>query len=169
MLLLFPLLTLLFSRRPNPNTYIYIYTTTPRYFVVVAVLSFSLVCSFQSALVFYSLCVQFVRIFLHFIPPKKGLKEYYTHGRRQRQQRVALRTTDTRHQNRNYTNKNKKKMAKGATKAGAVLVRLVSTLDTGFFYVKRKNPKKMPNALEFRKYDPRARKHCLFVESKKQK
>ena len=46
---------------------------TPRYFVVVAVLSFSLVCSFQSALVFYSLCVQFVRIFLHFIPPKKGL------------------------------------------------------------------------------------------------
>jgi large subunit ribosomal protein L33 len=57
-------------------------------------------------------------------------------------------------------------MAKGATKAGAILVRLVSTLETGFFYVKRKNPKKMPNKLEFRKYDPRARKHCLFVESK---
>ena len=57
-------------------------------------------------------------------------------------------------------------MAKGATKAGAILVRLVSTLDTGFFYAKRKNPKKMPNKLEFRQYDPRARKHCLFVESK---
>ena len=57
-------------------------------------------------------------------------------------------------------------MAKGATKAGAVLVRLVSTLDTGFFYVKRKNPKKIPHKLEFRKYDAKARKHCLFVVSK---
>jgi len=63
-----------------------------------------------------------------------------------------------------YTRENK--MAKGATKAGAVLVRLVSTLDTGFFYVKRKNPKKIPHKLEFRKYDAKARKHCLFVESK---
>ena len=65
-----------------------------------------------------------------------------------------------------YSYTRKQKMAKGATKAGAVLVRLVSTLDTGFFYVKRKNPKKIPHKLEFRKYDAKARKHCLFVESK---
>jgi large subunit ribosomal protein L33 len=57
-------------------------------------------------------------------------------------------------------------MAKGATKAGAVLVRIVSTLSTGAFYVRRKNPKKLPQKLEFMKYDNKARKHCLFVESK---
>ena len=57
-------------------------------------------------------------------------------------------------------------MGKGGTKAGAILVRLVSTLDTGFFYVKRKNPKKMPHKLELKKYDAKARKHAVFVESK---
>jgi len=46
-------------------------------------------------------------------------------------------------------------MAKGATKAGAILVKLVSTAQTGFFYVRRKNPKKLPKKLEFMKYDPR--------------
>jgi large subunit ribosomal protein L33 len=46
-------------------------------------------------------------------------------------------------------------MAKGATKAGAILVKLVSTAQTGFFYVRRKNPKKLPKKLEFIKYDPR--------------
>jgi len=48
-------------------------------------------------------------------------------------------------------------MAKGATKAGAILVKLVSTAATGYFYVKRKNPKKLPRKLEFVKYDPRVR------------
>ena len=46
-------------------------------------------------------------------------------------------------------------MAKGATKAGAILVKLVSTAATGYFYVKRKNPKRMARKLEFIKYDPR--------------
>jgi len=49
-------------------------------------------------------------------------------------------------------------MAKGATKAGAILVKLVSAARTGFFYVKRKNPKKTPRKLEFVKYDPRVRR-----------
>ena len=49
-------------------------------------------------------------------------------------------------------------MAKGATKAGAILVKLVSTARTGFFYVKRKNPKRVPRKLEFVKYDPRVRR-----------
>ena len=52
------------------------------------------------------------------------------------------------------------------TKAGAMLVKLVSTAKTGFFYVKRRNPKKLLNKLEFRKYDPRVKKHVLFVEQK---
>ncbi|URD87945.1 Ribosomal protein L33 [Musa troglodytarum] len=37
---------------------------------------------------------------------------------------------------------------------------------TGFFYVKRKNPAKMTEKLEFRKYDPRVNKHVLFTEAK---
>ena len=57
-------------------------------------------------------------------------------------------------------------MAKG-TKAGAILVKLVSTAATGFFYVKRRNPKKNPVKLEFMKYDPRVRRHVLFVEQKR--
>jgi len=52
------------------------------------------------------------------------------------------------------------------TKAGAMLVKLVSTAKTGFFYVKRRNPKRLLNKLEFRKYDPRVKKHVLFVEQK---
>ena len=53
-------------------------------------------------------------------------------------------------------------MAKGATKAGAILVKLVSTAQTGFFYVKRKNPKRLPRKLEFVKYDPRVRDAARF-------
>ncbi|EEH52107.1 uncharacterized protein MICPUCDRAFT_22604 [Micromonas pusilla CCMP1545] len=53
-----------------------------------------------------------------------------------------------------------------ATKAGAILVKLLSTAETGFFYVKRRNPKKNPVPLEFVKYDPKVRKHVLFKEKK---
>jgi len=53
-------------------------------------------------------------------------------------------------------------MAKPTT----VLIKLVSTADTGFYYVTRKNPRTKTEKLEFRKYDPVARKHVLFKESK---
>lgn len=43
---------------------------------------------------------------------------------------------------------------------------MVSTADTGYFYVARKNPRKKPEKLELRKYDPVVRKHVLFKESK---
>jgi large subunit ribosomal protein L33 len=46
-------------------------------------------------------------------------------------------------------------MAKGMTKAGAILVKLVSTAATGSFIIRRRNPKKMPKKLEMMKYDPR--------------
>ncbi|KAM7463011.1 hypothetical protein LguiA_031132 [Lonicera macranthoides] len=51
-------------------------------------------------------------------------------------------------------------------KAGSMFIRLVSAAGTGFFYVKRKNPRKLPTKLEFRKYDPRVNRHVLFTEAK---
>jgi large subunit ribosomal protein L33 len=53
-------------------------------------------------------------------------------------------------------------MAKPAT----VLIKLVSTADTGFYYVTKKNPRNQTEKMEFRKYDPVARKHVLFKEGK---
>ncbi|THG02975.1 hypothetical protein TEA_011467 [Camellia sinensis var. sinensis] len=40
-------------------------------------------------------------------------------------------------------------------KTASLFIRLVSAAGTGFFYVKRKNPKRIQTKLEFRKYDPR--------------
>ena len=51
-------------------------------------------------------------------------------------------------------------------KPNTILVRLVSTADTGYFYVAKKNPRTQTGKLEFRKYDPRARKHVVFKEAK---
>jgi large subunit ribosomal protein L33 len=45
-------------------------------------------------------------------------------------------------------------------------IKMVSTADTGYFYVTKKNPRTKTEKLELRKYDPRARKHVLFKESK---
>ncbi|HIC81168.1 MAG TPA: 50S ribosomal protein L33 [Kiloniellaceae bacterium] len=53
-------------------------------------------------------------------------------------------------------------MAKPATQ----LIKMVSTADTGYFYVAKKNPRTMTEKLELRKYDPVARKHVIFKESK---
>jgi large subunit ribosomal protein L33 len=51
-------------------------------------------------------------------------------------------------------------------KANTVLIKLVSSAGTGFFYVKKKNPRKTTEKLEFNKYDPVARKHVAFKEAK---
>ena len=53
-------------------------------------------------------------------------------------------------------------MAKPAT----VLIKLVNTADTGYYYVTKKNPRTQTEKLEMRKYDPVARKHVLFKEAK---
>ena len=53
-------------------------------------------------------------------------------------------------------------MAKSAT----ILIKLVSTADTGYYYVTKKNPRNSTEKFEFRKYDPVVRKHVLFKESK---
>lgn len=51
-------------------------------------------------------------------------------------------------------------------KPNTVLVKLVSTAETGYYYVAKKNPRKKPEKIELKKYDPRARKHVLFKEEK---
>jgi large subunit ribosomal protein L33 len=51
-------------------------------------------------------------------------------------------------------------------KPSTVLIKMVSTADTGYFYVKKKNPRKATDKLELSKYDPIVRKHVPFKESK---
>jgi len=53
-------------------------------------------------------------------------------------------------------------MAKPATLA----IKLVSTAGTGHFYVTKKNPRTQTEKLQFKKYDPRARKHVLYKEER---
>jgi len=45
-------------------------------------------------------------------------------------------------------------------------IKLLSTADTGFYYTTTKNKKNTPDKLEFRKYDPIAKKHVVFKETK---
>jgi large subunit ribosomal protein L33 len=51
-------------------------------------------------------------------------------------------------------------------KSSTLLIKLISTADTGFFYVTKKNPRTKTEKLELRKYDPVARKHVLFKEGR---
>ncbi|MBE08811.1 MAG: 50S ribosomal protein L33 [Rhodospirillaceae bacterium] len=51
-------------------------------------------------------------------------------------------------------------------KANTIIVKLVSTADTGYYYVTKKNPRTQTEKLSFRKYDPVARKHVEFKEDK---
>ncbi len=51
-------------------------------------------------------------------------------------------------------------------KATSIKIKLLSTADTGFFYVTKKNPRTMTEKMEKRKYDPVARKHVIFKEAK---
>ncbi len=51
-------------------------------------------------------------------------------------------------------------------KPSSILIKLVSTADTGFYYVTKKNPRNLTEKMEMRKYDPVVRKHVLFKEAK---
>ncbi len=51
-------------------------------------------------------------------------------------------------------------------KPSSILVKLVSTADTGYFYVVKKNPRNTTEKFSFRKYDPVVRKHVEFKEAK---
>ena len=45
-------------------------------------------------------------------------------------------------------------------------IKLVSTAKTGHFYTTTKNKRNTPGKLAFKKYDPVARKHVIYKESK---
>ncbi|MEO0383969.1 MAG: 50S ribosomal protein L33 [Pseudomonadota bacterium] len=51
-------------------------------------------------------------------------------------------------------------------KATTIKIRLVSTADTGYYYVAKKNSRTMTEKMVVRKYDPVARKHVEFKEAK---
>ena len=51
-------------------------------------------------------------------------------------------------------------------KKNTILIKLESTADTGFFYVKKKNPRKQTEKIKLKKYDPVVRKHVEFTETK---
>ena len=54
----------------------------------------------------------------------------------------------------------------GMAKSNTVQIKLVSSADTGFFYVTKKNARTTTTKLELKKYDPVARKHVVFKEAK---
>jgi len=51
-------------------------------------------------------------------------------------------------------------------KAASLKIKLVSSADTGFYYVTKKNSRTMTDKLVKKKYDPVARKHVEFREAK---
>lgn len=51
-------------------------------------------------------------------------------------------------------------------KKNILLIKLVSSADTGFYYVTKKNPKTKTEKIALKKYDPVARKHVVFNEAK---
>jgi large subunit ribosomal protein L33 len=51
-------------------------------------------------------------------------------------------------------------------KSSTVQIKMLSTADTGFFYVTTKNARTSKNKLVMRKYDPVIRRHVEFKETK---
>ncbi len=51
-------------------------------------------------------------------------------------------------------------------KSNTIQIKLVSSADTGYYYVTKKNPRTITDKMELRKYDPVARKHVMFKEAK---
>jgi len=51
-------------------------------------------------------------------------------------------------------------------KAAMIKIKLLSTADTGFFYVTKKNARTKTEKFVFKKYDPVVKKHVEFKETK---
>ncbi|APT57006.1 50S ribosomal protein L33 [Roseomonas gilardii subsp. gilardii] len=51
-------------------------------------------------------------------------------------------------------------------KSNTIQIKLLSTAETGYFYVTKKNTRNAQGKLELKKYDPVARKHVVFREAK---
>jgi large subunit ribosomal protein L33 len=54
----------------------------------------------------------------------------------------------------------------GGILGNTIKIKLVSTADTGFYYVTKKNSRTQTDKLSFKKYDPVVRKHVEFKEAK---
>jgi large subunit ribosomal protein L33 len=61
-----------------------------------------------------------------------------------------------------FASQDRSAMAKAAT----IKIRLVSSADTGHFYVAKKNARTMTEKFSIKKYDPVARKHVEYKEAK---
>ena len=53
-----------------------------------------------------------------------------------------------------------------AGRGARLVIRMVSSSNTGFTYYTTKNPRKMQHKLKLMKYDPVVRQHVLFSEAK---
>ena len=53
-----------------------------------------------------------------------------------------------------------------AAKSAREKIRLVSSAGTGHFYTTTKNKKNTPDKMEIKKFDPKARKHVIYKETK---
>ncbi len=51
-------------------------------------------------------------------------------------------------------------------KAAMIKIKLLSSADTGYFYVTKKNARTKTDKLSYKKYDPIVRKHVEFKETK---
>ncbi|MBI1892187.1 MAG: 50S ribosomal protein L33 [Burkholderiales bacterium] len=51
-------------------------------------------------------------------------------------------------------------------KSGRDKIKLESTAGTGHFYTTTKNKRTMPEKMEISKFDPKARKHVVYKETK---
>jgi large subunit ribosomal protein L33 len=51
-------------------------------------------------------------------------------------------------------------------KTNTIQIKLVSSAETGHFYVTKKNARTATGKLELKKYDPVARKHVVYKEAK---
>ena len=47
-------------------------------------------------------------------------------------------------------------------KSNTILIKLVSSADTGYFYVTKKNPRAKTEKIELKTFDPISRKHVLI-------
>ncbi len=51
-------------------------------------------------------------------------------------------------------------------KPTSILIKMISSADTGFFYVTKKNSRTFTDKMTKTKYDPIAKKHVEFKETK---
>jgi large subunit ribosomal protein L33 len=67
---------------------------------------------------------------------------------------------------RRYVPQHQSQQEPAMAKATTIKVKLVSSADTGFYYVTKKNSRTMTDKLTKKKYDPVAKKHVEFREAK---